>query len=79
MLAGIGDEYGVAKRYTNYDAMLSSGVDVVVVSTPMNLHAPMAVAALDRDIHVLSEVTAATDLRQCCDLWMLCAAAALSI
>ncbi len=68
VLARAGDEYGVAERYTDYDAMLDSGVDAVVVSTPMNLHAPMAVAALDRNIHVLSEVTAATDLQQCCDL-----------
>jgi len=45
---------------------------VVVVSTPMALHAPQAVAALERGIHVLSEVPAATDLEQC---WLLARAA----
>jgi len=38
---------------------------VLVVSTPMPLHVPQSVAALERGIHVLSEVPAATDLEQC--------------
>ncbi len=51
--------------FTDYERLLESDVDVVVICTPMNLHAPMAIQALQRDKHVLSEVTAATDLEQC--------------
>ncbi len=68
VLNAVADEHGVSERYTDLDAMLNSGIDMLVVSTPMNLHVPMAVEALNRNIHVLSEVTAATDLHQCCQL-----------
>lgn len=59
---------GAEKRFTNYEDMLDSGINVVFIGTPQNLHAPMAVAALQRGIHVLSEVPAATDFDQCCRL-----------
>ena len=39
--------------------------DAVVVSSPMQYHAPQAIAALQRNIHVLSEVTAAVSLDEC--------------
>ncbi|MDA1190474.1 MAG: Gfo/Idh/MocA family oxidoreductase [Candidatus Poribacteria bacterium] len=62
------DHHGVPNRFTEYEAMLESGIDMVVVSTPMSLHVPQSVAALERGIHVLSEVTAATTLEQCVQL-----------
>lgn len=68
VLNPIADEYSISDRFTDFGQMLDSGINVVLVSTPMNLHVPMATEALNRDIHVLSEVTAATDLGQCCDL-----------
>lgn len=65
----VADELGVTHRFDDYEQMLDSGtVNAVVVATPQNLHAPQAVAALRRGFHVLSEVPAATDLMQCCDL-----------
>lgn len=67
-LANVADQFDIKHRYTNYEALIDSDIDIVVVSTPMNLHVPMAVAALERGKHVLSEVTAATDLEQCCAL-----------
>lgn len=51
-----------AAAYYEYEAMLASGIDAVVIATPLPLHADMAVAALERGIHVLSEVTACHDL-----------------
>ncbi len=52
--------------FTDYEAMLDSGlIDAVVIGTPMHLHADQAIAALKRDIHVLSEVTAAVSIDQC--------------
>jgi predicted dehydrogenase len=44
------------------------GIHVLVVGTPMPLHAPQAIAALDRGIHVLSEVPAAVSIEECRDL-----------
>lgn len=64
---------GVSHLYSDYEAMLDQArLDLVVVSTPMPCHAPQATAALQRGIHVVSEVPAATDLEQC---WQLVQAA----
>jgi predicted dehydrogenase len=72
-LARVADEEGVAQRYLDYEEMLDrERPDAVVVATPMPFHVPHAVAALERGVHVLSEVPAATDLEQC---WRLVAAA----
>ena len=62
------ERYGIERRYTDYEQMLDSDVDVIVIATPMPLHAPMAIAALNAGKHVFSEVSAATDLTQC---WQL--------
>jgi predicted dehydrogenase len=62
------DRFGEVKRFGDYTQMLDSGVDMVIVATPMHLHVPMSVEALGRGIHVLSEVTAATSLEQCREL-----------
>jgi len=59
-------ENAVEHVFTDYEAMLDSGaVDLVVIGTPMPLHAPQAIAALDRGIHVLSEVPAAVSVDEC--------------
>jgi predicted dehydrogenase len=55
----------VAKAFTDFSAMLEKGgIDAVVVATPMHFHAPQAIAALERGIHVLSEVTAAVVMEE---------------
>lgn len=43
-------------------------LDAVLVTTPMQLHAPMSVAAMRAGKHVLSEVAAAMTLPECWDL-----------
>jgi len=40
-----------------------SDLDAVIVSTPMPLHVPHTIMALDRGIHVLSEVPAGARTR----------------
>lgn len=62
------DQFGIEKRYTNYEEMVDSDLDIIIVSTPMPLHTPQAVMALQRGKHVITEVPAATDLEQC---WQL--------
>jgi predicted dehydrogenase len=60
--------FGNPPTFLDYEQMLDSGVDMVIVATPMHLHAPMCAEALRRDIHALSEVSAATSLEQCREL-----------
>ncbi len=62
------DRFGVEQRYTEYEKMADSDLDVIIVATPMPLHVPQAIIALEKGKHVLSEVPAAIDLEQC---WQL--------
>jgi predicted dehydrogenase len=61
---------GAAEQSTDYGEMLErSRLDGVIVGTPMPLHVPQAIAALERGLHVLSEVPAAattTAIRAAC-------------
>ena len=60
---------GVERTFTDAEAMLDSGlVEAVVIGTPMQFHAPQAIMALERGIHVLSEVTAGVSLEECEEL-----------
>lgn len=62
-------ELGVEHVFTDAGAMLDSGlVDAVVIGTPMQFHAPQAIMALERGIHVLCEVTAGVSVEECRDL-----------
>jgi predicted dehydrogenase len=59
-------ENDVRQVYTDLDRMLDEAdINVLVVGTPMPFHAPQAIAALERDIHVLSEVPAAVSIEEC--------------
>ena len=66
-------ELGVEHVFGSVDALLDAEVvDAVVIGTPMQFHAPQAMAALARDVHVLCEVTAGVSIEECRDL--VCAA-----
>ena len=57
---------GARQQYLDYERMLDEAeIDAVVIGTPMQYHAPMAIAALERGIHVLSEVPAAVSRDEC--------------
>ena len=57
---------GASEAYTDYSEMLEkSDIDAVVIGTPMQFHAPQAIQALQRNIHVLSEVTAGVSVEEC--------------
>jgi predicted dehydrogenase len=59
-------ELGVKKTYTNYVQMLDEAeIDAVIIGTPMHFHAEMTIAALERNIHVMCEVTAAVSVEEC--------------
>jgi len=62
-------EVGVKLLFTDAEAMLDSGeIDAVIVGTPMPLHVPQSIMALERDIHVLSEVPAGVSIEECREL-----------
>jgi predicted dehydrogenase len=54
------------KVYTDYETMLEKGKpDAVIICTPVSLHAEQAIKALERGIHVYSEVPAAVTFEEC--------------
>lgn len=62
-------EIEVKLTFTEAEAMFDSGeIDAVILGTPMPLHVPHAILALDRGIHVFSEVPAGVSYEQCRDL-----------
>ncbi len=49
-------EYGIERQVARWEDLLElDGLDAVTVAVPTFLHAPVAVAALERGLHVLSE------------------------
>ena len=68
-LAEAAERLGAAESYTDYDEMIEqSEIDAVVIGTPMPLHVPQAIAALERGLHVLSEVPAGVSIEECKEL-----------
>ena len=67
-LAQAAGTLGLKNTYTRYEEMLDTDLDAVLVASPMPLHVPHSVAALQAGKHVLSEVTAATSIEQCWEL-----------
>lgn len=66
-LADAAAHFGVPDRwaFTDYEAFLEAPIDVVVIGTPIQLHAGQAVKAMESGKHVLSEVTAAWTIPEC--------------
>lgn len=66
-LADVAGSLQISDRYlfTDFEDMLNSPIDIVVVSTPMQYHAEQVIKALESGKHVLSEVTAATSIEDC--------------
>lgn len=60
---------GVPASFTRYEDLLDADVDAIVVASPMPLHVDHSVMALRAGKHVLSEVTAATQIEQCWELF----------
>jgi predicted dehydrogenase len=58
-------EHQIARGCASLDELLDADLDFVVIATPLPLHGAHAVAALDRGLHVLSEVTAAATAAEC--------------
>ncbi|MEA4832035.1 MAG: Gfo/Idh/MocA family oxidoreductase [Oscillospiraceae bacterium] len=51
--------------FTNYDEFINSGLDLVILGTPIPYHEEQVIKALDMNINVLCEVTAANTVKGC--------------
>ncbi len=57
---------GAEEKYLDYHEMLEkSDIQAVIIGTPMQFHAEQSIAALEKGIHVLSEVPAAVSIDEC--------------
>ena len=57
--------FAAAEKYTDYEEMLEkAALDAVIIGTPQHLHAVQAGLALERGLHVLSEVPAAVSIEE---------------
>ncbi|OYN85298.1 Gfo/Idh/MocA family protein [Parenemella sanctibonifatiensis] len=55
-LQELSEEFGGAETYTSQEELIENAdIDVLSLATPTALHAPAAIAALNRGIHVLTE------------------------
>lgn len=55
-LASLGDKFQVPQRYQHWEDLIATdGLDAVSVATPTQLHAPIALKALEKGLHVLCE------------------------
>ena len=53
----VGDQFGIEKRYTDYDQVLSDpGIDYVHINSPIPDHAWMSMEALKAGKHVATAV-----------------------
>ncbi len=65
-LNAVGDAFGIAKRYTNYDDLLKDpAVDAVHINTPIPDHAVQSIKALKAGKHVACTVPMATTIDEC--------------
>lgn len=65
-LDAVGDQYGVAPRYSSFDDLLGDPeIDAVHINSPIHLHASQSIAALNAGKHVACTVPAATTIDEC--------------
>ena len=65
-LKKVGDEFDIAKRYTQYeDVLADKDVDYVHINSPIPDHARMTLQALDAGKHVMCTVPMATTIDEC--------------
>ncbi|MCD6359993.1 MAG: Gfo/Idh/MocA family oxidoreductase [Armatimonadetes bacterium] len=62
--AKVAEEFEVPMAFEDYSELCRADIDAIVVATPLPIHVPCAVEAMEHGKHVLSEVPAANDLDQ---------------
>jgi len=65
----VGDQFGIAKRYTTFEEVLADPeVDFVHINSPIPDHGWMSIAALKAGKHVMCTVPMATTIEECQDI-----------
>ncbi len=65
----VADQFGIAKRYTDYDELLKDPeIDAVHINSPVRDHAPQSLKALRAGKHVMCTVPMATTIEECEEL-----------
>lgn len=73
-LDAVGDAFGVAKRYDDYERLLADPeIDAVHINTPIPEHGPQAIRALEAGKHVACTVPMATRVEDARRIVELCA------
>ncbi len=73
-LKEIGDKFGIEKRYTSYEELLTDpDIDAVHINTPIPNHGEQSIAALKAGKHVACTVPMATTEEECKQIVELCA------
>ena len=68
--APLADMFPAASFYEDYDEMLEKAdLDVVIVETGADIHAAFCVKALEKDIHVLTDIPVVAGLEEAEALW----------
>jgi predicted dehydrogenase len=64
------ERLGIDAVFTDFEAMLAtSGLDIVAIATPNDLHHAMTLAALDAGAHVLCDKPLAMNAQQAFEMW----------
>jgi predicted dehydrogenase len=64
-VASFSQKFGLKHKYETVENLLKAGaVDALVIATPNFLHAPQAVAALERGVHVMVEKPMAMNVKE---------------
>ena len=61
LLQRVGEEHGIAQRFADFEDLAAADIDIVSLSTPIQVHGAHAVEALRRGKHVLCQYIAAND------------------
>lgn len=78
-LTDVAARYKVPGIYADYETMLArEALDGVCIATPNRLHAPMARAAINRGLHVMSEKPLTLDTAEARDLLQMARAAGIT-
>ena len=66
-LAQTGEAFGLGDQalFTDFDAFVDSGMDIVMIATPIGFHAEQAIKSVESGKHVLCEQTAAYTVEDC--------------
>jgi len=68
LLHEVGERYGIEQRFTDYEEFIKTDIDIVELSTPIQVHGQQAIAAMRNGKHVLCQYIAANDLAEAQEL-----------